>query len=169
MLCFDVLEDILYGTTELKQDEDTLPLTAIKKCIIDLQILNYPFLKPKGQALLCYLVSDTDHDLFPDLCIEEKLMSDIVQQVRLPDDSSKLSKPLQKIKSLAKIPGNRTLLRRHKLLPILETILEMVNSSEIESLSGELICTLLSDPPDAIEEALATIEEFIAISFKGDH
>lgn len=170
-LCFDILDDIIY-TIELKQDEDMQPLIAIKKCLIDCQILKYPSLKPRGQALLCYVVSETDYELFPDLCIEQKLLSDAVQLVRSSNDTGQIFKVLQKIKSFAKIPSNRTILRHHKLLPILQTFLEKQSSSEVANLSAELICTLLSDPPDASteeEDLLATCEKFLTTCFESNY
>ena len=143
----------------------------VKKCLIDVQILKYHFLKPNSQAILCYLINESDADCeqYPDLCIEEKFASDIVKQVESYGDTSGLLRSLQRTKSLARISGNRILLRRHKLLPILQMCLEKYTNSEVENLSSQLIYSLLSDPSDASEEEdpFATLEKFLTACFEG--
>lgn len=135
---------------------------------IRLSSFEVPFLKARGQALLCFTVSETESELFPHLCIDGELIGDVVQQVRSSGDTGLTFKLLRKIQAFSKIPGNRTALRRHKLLPILEAIIEDQTSSEVSSLSAELICTLLSDPPDATEEddLLATFQKYC---FEGNY
>ena len=164
--------DILYGAIAFELDRETLPLTTIRKCLTDLKVLSYPPLKVQGQILLCFLVTEADCELFQELCIEEKVVVDIIHQVGSCDDIDELSVALRKLKSLAIIPGNRTLLRRHKLLSILENFSEKHADTDIEGLSAKLICTLLSDPPDEVEEKkddlLNIFETFMTACFKGN-
>ena len=98
-------------------------------------------------------------------------MADFIQQVGLCDDIDELSVALRKLNSLTIIPANRTLLRRQKLLSILERLSEKHAGTDIEGLSAELICTLLSDPPDEVEEEndlLNIFETFMTACFKGN-
>ena len=167
-LCFEILEDLLYGSIVFNV---TLPLSDIKKSLVDLQILRdigHPF-RLKAQILLCALVSDTDDKLLPDLCVTDKFMVDLIQRLGSCDDLDKLVVTLNKVKSLAKISSNRVILRKFKVLPALEKLSEKHTGSSVEDIAADIICTLLSDPQDDSEEdnPLATFEAFMAACFEG--
>ncbi len=164
-LCLDIMQGIIfYG---LKEDEDRM---AIKKYLMDIEILKYSFLKPRNQILLCCLISDSDYRLFPQLRVEERVISDIIQQLESHDNVFELFINLQAMKSLAKVKENSALLKRHKILQILETFVEMYPDSEVEALSAELIYHLLSDSFSDAEEKqnpLETLEKFMSACCKG--
>lgn len=168
-LCFEILEDLLYGGVVF---DIALPLPDIKKHLVDLQILRnrgHPF-RLKAQILLCTLVSDADDNLLPDLCVADKFIADLVQQLTSCEDLHSLTVTLQKVKSLAKISGNRVALRKFKVLPALETLSEKYAGSSVEEIAADLICILLSDPQDDINEEdnpLAILESFMTACFEG--
>ena len=162
-LCMDILQDmILYG---LKENEDRL---TIKKSLMDIQVLNYPFLKPRSQILLCCLIGDDDCELLQQLCVEEKVIKDIVQQLELQDNVFDLVMNLRRIESLAKVRENAILLKHHRILQSLESIMEMYPKSEVETLSAKLIY-YLSESFDDLEEKnpFDMLEKFITACFKG--
>ena len=167
-LCFEILEDLLYSSIIFNV---TLPLSDIKKSLLDLQILRdsgHPF-RLKVQILLCALVSDADDDLLPDLCVTDKFIVDLIQRLGSWEDLHKLTVTLKKVKSLTKISSNRVVLRKFKVLPALEKLSEKHSGSSVEDVAADIICTLLSDPQEDIEEdnPLATFETFMTACFEG--
>ena len=159
---------MLYGDVEF---DVTLPLPDIKKHLVDLQILRnhaHPF-RLYIQILLCAIVSDADDELLSDLCITDKFIVDLIQRLGSCEDLHRLVVTLKKIKSLAKVSGNRTVLRKFKVLPTLEKLSEKHAGSSVEDITADLICTLLSDPQDDVEEdnPLARFEDFMTACFEG--
>ena len=136
-----------------------LPLTAIKKCLLDLWILKYhPLLTLQCQVIISFLVSESDSELHTELCVEKKAIVAFIDKLKESDNIETLLQGLQKIKALAKIPGNRVLMRQCDFLLFLESISEEHADSTVESVSAELICMLLSDPPDEFEDKQSPLE-----------
>lgn len=133
-----------------------------------MKIHGHPF-RLKAQISLCALVSDADDDLLPDLCVTNKFMIDLIQRLGSCEDVNKLVVILKKVKSLAKVSDNRAVLRKLKVLPALQKLSEKHAGSSAEGIAADLICTLLSDPQDDVEEdnPLATFEAFMTACFEG--
>ena len=161
---------MLYGSILFNID---LPLPDIKKHLVDLQILRshgHPF-RLKVQILLCALVSDVDdNDILPDLCVTDKFVVDLIQKLGSCEDLKRLVVTLKKVESLAKVSRNRAVLRKFKVLPALQKLSEKHAGSTVEHITADLICILLSDPQDNVEEEdnpLATFEAFMTACFEG--
>ena len=161
---------MLYGNIVFNVD---LPIPDIKKHLVDLQILRnpgHPF-RLKVQILLCALVSDVvDNDILPDLCVTDKFIVDLIQQLGSCEDLKKLVVKLKKVESLAKVSRNRVVLRKFKVLPALQKLSEKHAGSTVEHIAADLICILLSDAQDDVEEEdnpLATFEAFMTACFEG--
>ena len=160
--------DILY---EMKTDQNVLPLAAIKKCLLDLRILKYhSSLTLQCQVIISFLVSESDSELHTELCVEKKAIVGFINKLKECDNLETLLQGLQKMKALTKIPGNRVLMRQCDFLEFLESISEEHADSTVESVSAELICMLLSDPPDELEDKqspLHNFERFMTACFEG--
>lgn len=165
-LCLDILQDMIFY--ELKQDEDRM---AIKAYLMNINILNCLYVKSRSQVILCCLIGDDDHELFPQLCVKERVVTNMVQELESHDNILELLTTLQKIKSLTKVQNNSILLKRHKILPLLESLMEMYPETEVENLLAELICHLLSDSFSGVEgeqDPFENFEKFMTACFKGN-
>ena len=123
------------------------------------------------QILLCALVSDADGDVLPDLCVTDKFITNLIQQLGSCKDLKRIVVTLKKVKALTKISGNRVAFRKFKILPALQKLSEKHTGSTVEHITSDLICILLSDPQDDVEEEdnpLTTFEAFMAACFEGN-
>ena len=153
-LCFDILEDVTCGDLVLS---NLLPVKVIKEYLVELLNSSDLAIRQKVQLILCALVSDSDTDLFSRLCVPEEVIKSFVQHLKSYKKLEDIEVVLRRMKSLANVPDNRTLLRRYKILPILENLSEQHTGSDIETPLAELICLLLADPPDDIIEETSKV------------
>ena len=123
----------------------------------------------KAQILLCALISDEDDEILPDLCVTDKFIIDLIQRLGSCKDLHNLIVTLNKIKCVAKLSNNRVILRKFKVLPALQKLSEIHAGSSAEGIAADIICILLSDPQDDVEEdnPLATFEAFMMACFEG--
>ena len=123
----------------------------------------------KAQILLCAVVSDKNDEILPDLCVTDKFVVDLIQRLGSCKDLHDLIVTLNKIKCVAKVSSNRVILRKFKVLPTLQKLSEIHAGSSAEGIAADIICTLLSDPQEDVEEdnPLATFETFMMACFEG--
>ena len=151
---------------ELKR-EDRM---TIKAYLMNIKILEFSFMKRRSQLILCSLIGDEDRELFSQLCVEEEVVTNMIQQLQSQDNILEILRTLQKIKSIAKVQNNSILLKHHKILPLLESLMEIYPESEVETISAELIYNLLSDSPSDVEgnaDPFENFDKFITSCFQG--
>jgi len=144
-----VCGDVIFGTR--------VPLEVLKEYLVKLLDSSDLAVRQKAQLILCALVSDTDTNLFSRLCVTDEIIKSFVQRLQSYKKLEEIKTVLQRIKSLANISNNRILLRRYKALSILEDLSEQHSGSEIETLSAEGICLLLSDPTDGLQVEISQV------------
>jgi len=164
--CLGVLEDLLYS--DLGASLTQQPLMAVRETLLDGQVLLVPSCKPKAQMILCYFVSDED-EVAKHLCISPSIVSKYLKPRLTSDDAREVMMTLKQVKALANIFRNRQLLRQCGILQLLEDLAEKFTSSITENYIAELICSLLSDPPDLEEDTspFPVLDEFLSAAFEG--
>lgn len=164
--CLGVLEDLLYS--DLGASLTQQPLMAVRETLLDVQVLLVPSCKPKAQMILCYFVNDED-EVAKHLCISPSVVSKYLKPRLTSDDAREVMMTLKQVKALANIFRNRQLLRQCGILQLLEDLAEKFTSSVTENYIAELICSLLSDPPDLEEDTspFPVFDEFLSAAFEG--
>jgi len=163
--CLGVLEDLLYS--DLGASLTQQPLMAVRETLLDGQVLLVPSCKPKAQMILCYFVSDED-EVAKHLCISPSIVSKYLKPRLTSDDAMEVMMTLKQVKALANVFRNRQLLRQCGILQLLEDLAEKFASSVTETYIAELICSLLSDPPDLEEDTspFPVLDEFLSAAFE---
>lgn len=165
--CLEVLDDLLY--TDLGASLTEQPLMAVKQTLLDGQLLLVPSCKPKAQMILSYFVNNDEDEVAKHLCISPSIVSNYLKPRLTSDDTSKVVMTLKQTKALANVFGNRQLFRQCGILQLLEDLAEKFTDSVTENNIAELICLLLSDPPDIEKDTnpFPVLDEFLSAAFEG--
>ena len=164
--CLGVLEDLLYS--DLGASLTQQPLMAVRETLLDGQVLLVPSCKPKAQMILSYFVNNDD-EVAKHLCISPSIVSKYLKPRLTSDDAREVVMTLKQVKALANVFRNRQLLRQCEILQLLEDLAEKFTNSVAENYIAELICSLLSDPPDIEEDTnpFPVLDEVLSATFEG--
>ena len=163
--CLGVLEDLLYS--DLGASLTQQPLMAVRETLLDGQVLLVPSCKPKAQMILSYFVNNDD-EVAKHLCISPSIVSKYLKPRLTSDDAREVVMTLKQVKALANVFRNRQLLRQCEILQLLEDLAEKFTNSVAENYIAELICSLLSDPPDIEEDTnpFPVLDEVLSATFE---
>ena len=165
--CLGVLEDLLYS--DLGASLTQQPLMAVRETLLDGQVLLVPSCKPKAQMILCYFVNNDEDEVAKHLCISPSIVSKYLKPRLNSDNAREVRMTLKQVKALANVFRNRQLLRQCGILQLLEDLVEKFTNSVTENYIAEIICSLLSDPPDIEEDTspFPVLDEFLSAAFEG--
>ena len=165
--CLGVLGDLLYSDLGASLTEQ--PLMAVRETLLDGQVLLVPSCKPKAQMILCYFVNNDEDEVAKHLCISPSIVSKYLKPRLNSDNAREVRMTLKQVKALANVFRNRQLLRQCGILQLLEDLAEKFTNSVTENYIAEIICSLLSDPPDVEEDTspFPVLDEFLSAAFEG--
>ena len=150
--CLRALEEILFGDISLELNLQKLPLLNIRKALLDSGIMTLSPLRERSQIILCHLVTEGEIELLHELCISKDVLAERVKDCSQLSKIKDITVALEKFKIFSKVSENRARIRQLGLLDVLKTFYEEYPDSQVESLAAELVCLLLSDPPDITVE-----------------
>lgn len=146
--CLKALEEILFGDISLELNLHKLPLSNIRKALLDSGIMTLSPLRERSQIILCHLVTEGEFELLHELHISKEVLAERVKECSQLSKIKDITVALEKFKMFSKVSENRAKVRQLGLLDVLKTFSEEYPDSQVESLAAELVCLLLSDPPD---------------------
>lgn len=161
-----MLEDLLY--TNLWPSVNQQTLLAVKDTLLGCQLLLQPGFKLQTQMILSFFVNSEEDELAKHLCISPSFVSEYLKPKLTSEDEWVVTVTLRKTKALTKSFGNRQLFRQCGVLQLLEDLAFKFTGSVTEDDVTELVCSLLSDPPDEEDaDPFPVLTEFLGATSEG--